>query len=58
MLQVLYNSVKESTEITVTSQDMVRLLQSLVNLLGLKIINSRIIDLANINTVVDGSPDL
>jgi len=54
----MYNSVKESTEITVTSQDMVRLLQSLVNLLGLKIINSRIIDLANINTVVDGSPDL
>ena len=57
-MQVMYNSVKESIEITVSSQDMVRLLQSLVNLLGLKIINSRIIDLANINTVVDGSPDL
>jgi len=36
---------------------MVRLLQALVDLSSLNIINSRAIDLKNINAVVDGSPD-
>ena len=35
----------------------VRLLQALVDLSGLKIINSRVIDLTKINAVVDDSPD-
>jgi len=36
---------------------MVRLLQALVDLSSLKIINSRALNLANINAVVDGSSD-
>ena len=40
-----------------TSRDTVRLLQAFVDLSGLKIINSKIIYLANINTVVDGNPN-
>jgi len=58
------DKLKESMKITVSqlksrrvNHDTVRLLQALVDLLGLKIINSRVIDLANINAVVDGSPD-
>jgi len=34
----------------------VKLLQTLVDLSGLKIINSRTMDLKNINAIVDGSP--
>ena len=61
LMQVCTDRLKKSMEITVklrrTSRDTVRLLQALMDLSGLKIINSRAIDLKNINAVVDGSPD-
>ena len=60
-MQVFYRSLKESTESRLklwrASRDMVRLLQALVDLLDLKIINSKAIDLKNINAVMDGIPD-
>ena len=53
--------LKELTEIMVkvmqTSRDTVRLLHTLMDLSDLKIINSRAIDLTNINTVVDCNLD-
>ena len=59
MVHFLYRSVKELTEITYkirrTSHYTVRLLKALVDLSGLKIINSKALDLTNINPVVDDS---
>ena len=57
---MVQGSVTELTEsrskLRQTTRDTVRLLQALMDLSGLKIINSRTTDLANINAVVDGSP--
>ena len=60
-MQILYILVKRidrsRLKLQWTSRDMVRLLQILVDLSDLKIINNRVIDLADINTVVDGNPN-
>ena len=49
----LRNRWRSRSKLRQTSRDTVRLMLALVDQSGLKIINSRVIDLANINTVVD-----
>ena len=52
----LRNRRRSWSKLRRASRDMVRLLQSLVDLSSLEIINSSAIDLVNINTIVDDSP--
>jgi len=53
----LKNQQRSQSKLRGASRDTVRLLQALVDLSSLKIINSRTINLTNINAVVDNNPN-